>query len=68
VVAVLVGVGVSSAFAQPSGVGSTLVVKPLAEKKVAELAAGPLFWRVESFATVVCGGGKRWLKDGTTGV
>lgn len=30
----------------------TLVVKPLAEKKVAELPVGPLFWRVESFATL----------------
>lgn len=30
----------------------TLVIKPLAEKKVAELPAGPLFWRVESFATL----------------
>ena len=29
----------------------TLVIKPLAEKKVAELPAGPLFWRVESFAS-----------------
>ncbi|MGB7542722.1 MAG: cupin domain-containing protein [Burkholderiales bacterium] len=25
------------------------VVKPLAEKKVAELPAGPLFWRIENF-------------------
>ena len=29
-----------------------LVIKPLAEKKVAELPAGPLFWRIESFATL----------------
>jgi hypothetical protein len=27
-----------------------LVVKPLAEKKVADLPAGPLFWRIENFA------------------
>jgi len=27
------------------------VVKPLAEKKVAELPAGPLFWRIENFPT-----------------
>ena len=26
-----------------------LVVKPLAEKKVTELPAGPLFWRIENF-------------------
>jgi hypothetical protein len=45
-----------SAFAQPGGVGvagsGSLVIKPLAEKKVAQLPAGPLFWRVESFATL----------------
>jgi hypothetical protein len=29
----------------------TLVVKGLAEKKVAQLPAGPLFWRVENFPT-----------------
>jgi len=29
-----------------------LVVKPLAEKKVAELPAGPLFWRLENFPTL----------------
>jgi len=28
------------------------VVKPLAEKKVAELPAGPLFWRLENFSTL----------------
>lgn len=29
-----------------------LVIKPLAEKKVAELPAGPLFWRIENFASL----------------
>lgn len=28
------------------------VIKPLAEKKVAELPAGPLFWRLENFSTL----------------
>ena len=28
------------------------VIKPLAEKKVAELPAGPLFWRIENFAAL----------------
>jgi hypothetical protein len=46
-----------AAMAQPRGLGvagsGTLVIKPLAEKKVAELPAGPLFWRVESFVTPV---------------
>ncbi len=51
-----------------------LVVKPLAEKKVAELPAGPLFWRIENFtelaqaqaaaspwALVAVSAGKVWL-------
>ena len=29
-----------------------LVIKPLAEKKVTELPAGPLFWRLENFPAV----------------
>ena len=29
-----------------------LVIKPLAEKKVAELPAGPLFWRIENFTAL----------------
>jgi len=37
----------SSAIAQQA-----LVVKTLAEKKVAELPAGPLFWRLETFPTL----------------
>lgn len=36
-----------TATAQPA-----LVIKPLAEKKVTALPAGPLFWQVESFATL----------------
>jgi hypothetical protein len=28
-----------------------LVIKPLAEKKIAELPPGPLFWRIENFRT-----------------
>jgi quercetin dioxygenase-like cupin family protein len=36
-----------AATAQPA-----LVIKPLAEKKVQALPAGPLFWQVESFATL----------------
>jgi hypothetical protein len=30
----------------------TLVIKPLAEKKVMELPAGPLFWRIENVAAL----------------
>lgn len=68
----------ASALAQQSQVGvagsGSLVVKPLVEKKVTELPAGPLFWRVESFpslarAQAAAGptslaaeaGGKAWL-------
>jgi len=29
-----------------------LVIKPLAEKKITELPAGPLFWRIENFHTL----------------
>lgn len=75
---VLVGLSTASAMAQPGGVGvagsGTLVIKPLAEKTVAQLPAGLLFWRVESFATlaqaqaaagpmglVAQSGGKVWL-------
>jgi hypothetical protein len=52
---VLGGLGAVPAMAQSSigtaGTG-TLVIKPLAEKKVEKMPAGPLFWRVESFATL----------------
>ena len=75
---VLGGLLAPAAMAQSPGLGvassGTLVIKPLAEKKVAELPAGPLFWRVESFATlaqaqaaagpmglVAESGGKVWL-------
>ena len=37
----------SMAEAQPA-----LAIKPLAEKKIAQLPAGPLFWRLETFATL----------------
>jgi hypothetical protein len=52
---VLMGFGAVPAMAQSSiGTASTgtLVIKPLAEKKVEKMPAGPLFWRVESFATL----------------
>jgi len=74
----LVWLSTTLAFAQPGGVGvagsGTLVIKPLIEKKVTELPPGPLFWRVESFATlaraqaaagpmglVAESGGRAWL-------
>lgn len=43
----------ASCLAQtPALAQQALVVKPLVEKKVAELPAGPLFWRVENFPTL----------------
>jgi hypothetical protein len=42
-----IGVSPSSAIAQQA-----LAIKPLAEKKVAELPPGPLFWRIENFANL----------------
>lgn len=53
---VLAALWAPPAMAQPGSVGTagagTLVVKALAEKKVEKLPAGPLFWRVDSFATL----------------
>lgn len=55
-VAVAVALAVAPAIAHDPKVGvagrGTLVVKPLAEKKVATLPEGPLFWRVETFTSV----------------
>ncbi|SRR5579859_165633 len=38
----------------PHGAGAdqTLLIKPLAEKDVSQLPAGPLFWRIENFRTM----------------
>jgi hypothetical protein len=47
VVACQLGLSPSAALAQQS-----LVIKPLAEKKVAHLPDGPLFWRIENFSTL----------------
>jgi hypothetical protein len=63
------GLTLQAAFAQPA-----LTIKPLAEKKVTALPAGPLFWRIENFpsaaeahaaagpaALVAESAGKTWL-------
>jgi quercetin dioxygenase-like cupin family protein len=56
VVLVLLSLSTAPGMAQVRGVGvagaGTLVVKRLADKQVATLPTGPLFWRVERFATV----------------
>lgn len=47
VTVVVMALGISSvAVGQPA-----LVVRPLAERKVSQLPAGPLFWRIETFGT-----------------
>jgi quercetin dioxygenase-like cupin family protein len=38
-------------FARPAAAEPALSIKPLAEKKVAALPDGPLYWRIETFAT-----------------
>jgi quercetin dioxygenase-like cupin family protein len=52
----LLSLSTAPAMAETGGVGvagaGTLVVKRLADKEVATLPTGPLFWRVESFATL----------------
>jgi hypothetical protein len=53
---IMATVGTAPAAAQTASVGTagagTLQVKPLVEKKIAKLPEGPLFWRVETFATL----------------
>jgi hypothetical protein len=69
IVVVASGLSISQSIAQPA-----LVIKPLAEKKVTELPAGQLVWRLENFpavaqaqaaagpaSLVVEAGGKVWL-------
>ena len=71
VVVLASGLSLSSSTAMAQ---QPLVIKPLAERKVAELPAGTLFWRVENFtalaqaqaaagpwALVAESGGKVWL-------
>jgi hypothetical protein len=61
-------------FSLPAASQQALVVKPLAEKKASILPTGPLFWRIETFPTIVQAqkaaglyglaaeaGGKAWL-------
>lgn len=44
--------GSMSSFASVALAQQPLLIKPLAEQKFAELPAGPLFWRIENFATL----------------
>jgi hypothetical protein len=51
--AVQAAVVVTALLASSSGAGGqpALVIKPLAEKTIARVPAGPLFWRIETFTT-----------------
>jgi hypothetical protein len=39
-------------FAPAAGAQEALVIKPLSERRVVQLPAGPLFWRVETFPSL----------------
>lgn len=45
-------VGVAAARAQAPAAPPKLVVKPIVEKKLAQLPAGPLYWRIETLPTL----------------
>lgn len=42
----------ASLLCVPAAAQSKLIIKPLAEKKVADLPAGALYWRIENFSTL----------------
>jgi hypothetical protein len=51
-ISLLVCMGVFSSLPQSTALAQQkLAVKPLAEKKVTELPAGPLYWRIENYAS-----------------
>jgi quercetin dioxygenase-like cupin family protein len=45
-------ISISMAFLVPSVAAQQFEVEPIAEKKVAQLPPGPLFWRVDTFPTL----------------
>lgn len=52
-IAVLLALGLADLPAAPATAGQDeFVVKPLAEKKLEQLPTGPLYWRIENFATL----------------
>ena len=68
----MVGIALSSAaglFLLPSPVAAQqkFVVKPVAQKKVKQLPAGPLYWRIENFPSLAqaqaAADAKRWNPD-----
>lgn len=49
---IVVFASASWSLPSPAIAQQPLVIKPLAEKKVLELPAGPLFWRIENFTSL----------------
>ena len=50
--AAVAGLGVALAFPTAAAAQEALVITTLSEKRVTQLPAGPLFWRVETFPTL----------------
>jgi hypothetical protein len=52
--AALIAFGTAAATSPPSAASAqqAFFVKPVAEKKIKELPAGPLYWRIDSFGTL----------------
>ena len=51
--ALLLALGLAQLMVPLATAQERFVVKPLAEKKLEQLPAGPLYWRIENFATLV---------------
>ena len=51
-IALLLAFGLAELTASATTAQEQFVVKPLAEKKLEQLPAGPLYWRIENFATL----------------
>ena len=48
----------------PAAPAQTFEIRPIAEKKIAQLPAGPLFWRIDNFSTL----GEAQAAAGPTGL
>lgn len=67
----IVGIALAAAGSllplSPAAAQQKFVVKPVAQKKVRQLPAGPLYWRIENFPTLAqaqaVADGKRWNPD-----
>lgn len=57
IAALLLSLGMAQLLMPPAAAQEKFVVTKLAEKKLAQLPAGPLYWRVENFPTLAEAGG-----------